>query len=267
MRMRPRLGSRERSSTSHVVPTWAPVWGAKAVKLAGAMLAFGTIAFGTIAFSAPAHAASYRYWSYWWVDEGAWTFATAGPASSLPADGAVEGWRFGITGVAGSSKDAPSVDPSETFAKACGSTPRVEGRKRVAVVIDPGPPTVAPAGDQPGEPVLGCASIEVDANGYQVLRSLTQVRTENGLVCAISGYPSSGCAEIVPDELAEVANSTVSGGPSTPGAPSPGPSAIEPSAPTPEASPPSGPGPLPLIIGGLAIGAMLGYIWRRRRAP
>lgn len=217
------------------------------VTFAAALLA--VMPFASILIGTPAHAASYRYWSYWWVDQGTWVFATAGPASSAPADGAVEGWRFGITGLAGSSADAPGLDPGAAFDQACASTPQREGRKRVAVIIDPGPPSAAPPGEQPGAPVLGCASVDVDANGYQVLRSLRQVRTEDGLVCAIGGYPSSGCAEIVPDAVASSSDSAASA-----------PSAVSQPATS------SGPGPVPLVIGGLAIGAMLGFIWRRRRA-
>ena len=223
------------------------------VTFAAALLSVMPLA--SILIGTPAHAASYRYWSYWWVDQGTWVFATAGPASSMPGDGTVEGWRFGITGLAGSSSDAPSLDPGAAFDQACASTPQREGRKRVAVIIDPGPPSAAPPGEQPGAPVLGCASVDVEANGYQVLRSLTQVRTEDGLVCAIGGYPSSGCAEIVPDAVASSADSADSADSAASA-----PSAVS------QPSTSSGPGPVPLVIGGLAIGAMLGFIWRRRRA-
>lgn len=232
------------------------------LSIAGALLA--AIPLASLLTGAPAHAASYRYWSYWWVDQGTWVFATAGPASSMPADGTVEGWRFGITGLAGSSADAPSLDPGAAFDQACAGTPQLQGRKRVAVIIDPGPRSAAPPGELPGAPVLGCASVDVEANGYQVLRSLGQVRTEDGLVCAIGGYPASGCAQIVPDALAPSASSASTAS-STGSTSSTGREAAVPTvAPQPATSP--GPGPVPLVIGGLAIGAMLGFIWRRRRA-
>jgi len=91
------------------------------VTFAAALLA--VMPFASILIGTPAHAASYRYWSYWWVDQGTWVFATAGPASSAPADGAVEGWRFGITGLAGSSADAPGLDPKVASASPWSSIP------------------------------------------------------------------------------------------------------------------------------------------------
>jgi len=220
----------------------------------GAALAAALALAGTGATAA--QAASYRYWSYWWAEQGAWTFATAGPASVVPVDGSIQGWRFGVTGVVGGSADAPAVDPSDAFTRACAKTATSPGRKRVAVVIDPGSAEAAPSGERPGALVLACTSIEESATGYQVLRSITEVRTEDGLVCAVGGYPSVGCAEPVED--------------AEPTSDPPSAQAAEPSPPT--AEPATVPdrtaqaGPLPLIVAGLAIGAMLGFIWRRRRA-
>lgn len=208
-----------------------------------------------IAVAGSAQATSYRYWTYWWARDGAWSFATAGAGSSLPADGSVEGWRFGIASLAASTRDAPAISPADAFAQACGSTPASPERKRVAVVIDPGSPAQAPPGERPGSLTLACASVEPSATGYQVLRSLTGVRTQDGLVCAIGGYPSVGCAEPVDPDAPTAA--------ATPVVP-----AAQPDQPAPEPEPePAGPGPMPLVVAGLAIGAMLGFIWRRRRSP
>jgi len=45
---------------------------------------------------APAHAAAYRYWGFYQLSDGAWTFAQKGPDQTVPKDGSVEGWRFAV---------------------------------------------------------------------------------------------------------------------------------------------------------------------------
>ena len=54
------------------------------------------VAAVTVAAAAPAEAAAYRFWSYWKVVNGAWTFSQVG-ASAPVVDGAVEGWRFSVS--------------------------------------------------------------------------------------------------------------------------------------------------------------------------
>lgn len=232
------------------------------------MLALPMATAWTVSGAPIAQATMYRYWTYWWAQGSTWTFATAGPASALPEDGSVQGWRFGIAGLTGGAKKAPAVDPSDAFARACATTPTQQGRKRVALVIDPGIPEHAPANEQPGQLILACARTELSASGYQVLRSITEVRTEGGLVCAIGGYPATGCAEPVdPGELDtdQVDTDQVDAGAipvAAPGSASPTSSPAPDSNPAPDSS---SPGPVPLVVAGLAIGAMIGFIWRRRR--
>ena len=144
---------------------------------------------------AASHAAAYRYWSYWLGSEGDWTFANVGPAFRIPADGTLEGWRFSVSGVQGNQ--APSF--ASDFDAVCGETPPEDGRKRVAVVVDPGGAADAPEGEQaPGAWAL-CIVAEPRATGYEVLRAAATVRTERGLICGIGGYPSRGCAEVIAD--------------------------------------------------------------------
>ena len=47
---------------------------------------------------APAHAAAYRYWGFYQLSDGAWTFAQKGPDQTTPKDGSVDGWRFASPG-------------------------------------------------------------------------------------------------------------------------------------------------------------------------
>lgn len=160
-----------------------------------------------VALSTPAQAAAYRFWSYWQGSSGSWTFSQAGPSAVLPADGTVEGWRFGITTEAGTADAAPRIEAS--FEALCGQTAPAEGSKRVGLVIDFGDAAEAPGGETPPTAIATCALVPVDANGYAVLRSVAQVRTESGMVCGVDGYPARECAAVV-DDPAPVASPTAS---------------------------------------------------------
>ena len=154
-----------------------------------------TIAVVMPAAVAPAvsQAAAYRYWTYWLGSDSGWSFASVGPAFRLPADGTLEGWRYSVSGVEGNR--APSI--AADFDAICGDTLPVDGRKRVAVVVDPGLPADAPAGEQPPGAWAMCVLAEERATGYDVLRAAASVRAERGLICAIGGYPARGCADVV----------------------------------------------------------------------
>ena len=154
--------------------------------------------------ASPAEAAAYRYWTYWQsTGSSEWEFGRVGPASALPEDGAVEGWSFRVSEEGGAADAAPSTAPD--FEALCGDTPRRGGIKRIGLIIDPGVPALAPDGEAPISSVSTCVSIEDDATGYDVLRSVLEVRTENGLICALGDYPSRECAPVLDDaEVAEI---------------------------------------------------------------
>jgi hypothetical protein len=147
------------------------------------------------AAAAPAHATGYRYWSYWLRSGGAWTYAQTGPAMHVPKDGSVEGWRFAV------SKDASdaAVRPrgAADFAAICGGTPAAHGQKRVALVIDPGTAADSPGGTKPPAARTACARIAADASSADALAAVARpLRYDSsGILCAISGYPQSGCGE------------------------------------------------------------------------
>ena len=161
------------------------------------LLAAGALALVAGAgLPAPAQAATYRYWSYWIGDSGDWTFSNIGPASRVPDDGAVEGWRFSEAGLAGGNP--PTAAP--TFADICaGVEPPADG-KRVAVIVDPGSEAEAPEGEAPPGAWAMCVVADTSATGYAVLRSAAEVRVDRGLVCGIGGYPASECAVVVGDD-------------------------------------------------------------------
>jgi hypothetical protein len=163
-------------------------------------LALVVLAVGLVTAPA-ANAAAFRYWTFWEGSGSTWTFATQGPATSVPVDGAVEGWRFAVTTQAGTGQDIPRVAPD--FATICKGTPPAEGRKRVGLVIDAGPAAMAPDGQTPPATVATCVVMDPDATGFQVLSSVADVRTEGGLICSLAGYPQGECAPILGDAEAQ----------------------------------------------------------------
>ncbi|MEU8676118.1 SCO2322 family protein [Streptomyces sp. NPDC048560] len=148
-----------------------------------------------------AQAAGYRYWSFWESDGKSWTYATQGPSLTRPADGTVEGFRFAVSQ---DSQDAAQPRRAPDFEEICAGTPAREGTKRIGVVIDPGTAADAPDGESPPAPRAACAQVEPDASGAEALASVaTPLRyNSNAMLCAISGYPASGCGDQVADDTA-----------------------------------------------------------------
>ncbi|MFE2940333.1 SCO2322 family protein [Streptomyces sp. NPDC059255] len=145
-----------------------------------------------------AQAAGYRYWSFWQGTGGSWAYATQGPAVLRPADGTVTGFRFAVSADSG---DAARPRTAPEFAEVCAATPARDGAKRIAVVVDPGTAADAPAGEEPPAPLARCARVGTDATAADALAAVAKPLRYNSdaLLCAISGYPESGCGEQVPD--------------------------------------------------------------------
>ncbi|MET8699047.1 SCO2322 family protein [Kitasatospora sp. NPDC004723] len=145
--------------------------------------------------AAPAQAAGYRYWSFWQWSAGGWAYQQQGPAVHVPADGAVEGWRFAVSPDGG--RDAARPAAAGDFAALCAGTPAQDGRKRVAVVLDFGGATDAPGGESPPAPRTACAVVAPRASSAEVLATVAPpLRYDgNGLLCAIAGFPRAGCAD------------------------------------------------------------------------
>ncbi|MET4922698.1 SCO2322 family protein [Streptomyces sp. PSRA5] len=148
----------------------------------------------TVPGTGTAHAAGYRYWSFWESDGSAWTYATQGPALARPADGAVNGFRFAVSA---DSQDAAKPRETPDFAAVCGSTPAKSGGKRVAVVVDPGTAADAPDGEKPPAPRAACARVGAEATSADALAAVAKPLRYNSeaLLCGITGYPKSGCGE------------------------------------------------------------------------
>nr|WP_202447053.1 SCO2322 family protein [Streptomyces sp. SID5468] len=171
--------------------------------------------------AAPAHAAGYRYWSFWERDHATWRFAQSGPATTTPKDGAVEGWRFAVT--ADSASAAKPRGPAD-FDTICAGTAAKDGMKRVALVLDFGVPEDAPAGDTPPQEHTACARLPVDGTAAEAVATVAKPLRYNsaGMLCAIAGYPQTGCGEQVSSPAP--AHPTASAAPPRPGG-SGGPSA------------------------------------------
>lgn len=153
--------------------------------LAGFLLA------GTVATTAQAED-GYRFWGYYQWSSGQWVFAQKGSDQVVPADGGVEGWRYAVGGA------KPRVPRAVgDFDAICGKTAAETGKKRVAVVVDPGTPEDAASGETPGQVTGTCVVTDPKASGAKILAAIAPVRIEKGLTCGIDGYPAKGCADSV----------------------------------------------------------------------
>ncbi|GGU52232.1 hypothetical protein GCM10010211_15790 [Streptomyces albospinus] len=222
--------------------------GAAALLLAGAVAGLS---------AGPAQAQEYRYWSFWEGKSGSaggsWAYATEGPATLRPADGAVAGFRFTVStdsAKAGSPRTAPD------FAAICRTTPAKPGSKRIAVTLDFGTAADAPAGEQPPPARTACAQVPEDASAGDALAAVAKpLRYDaNALLCAIAGYPRSGCAEQVADGSKGGAKDGAQQGPGTSGT-------------SPAADSGGSGGPSAGLLGGIAAVVVLGAagVWQARR--
>ncbi|MFB8104301.1 SCO2322 family protein [Streptomyces sp. NPDC056007] len=161
-----------------------------------ALLAVLLAASGTLLGAGGAQAAGYRYWSFWESDGKSWAYATQGPSLVRPDDGTVQGFRFAVSE---DSADAHRPRHAPDFGAICASTPAKDGAKRVALVIDPGTAEDAPDGERPPAPRTACAQVAPDASSAEALASVAKpLRYDSSaMICAISGYPKTGCGEQV----------------------------------------------------------------------
>ncbi|MGW8060820.1 SCO2322 family protein [Streptomyces ziwulingensis] len=153
-------------------------------------------AFLLIGSAGQAQAAGYRYWSYWDRDGDHWVYATQGPSLVRPADGDVQGFRFAVSENSG---DGARPRGTADFASICAKTPAAEGGKRVALVLDFGTASDAPSGESPPAPRTACARVSPDATAADALAAVADpLRYDtSAMLCAIAGYPASGCGEQV----------------------------------------------------------------------
>ena len=165
--------------------------------LLSALLVAGFIVTG---FAGTAHAEDgYRYWNYFHLQGNTWEFSQVGPGGYKQLkDGDVEAYRFGTSASSDTNGIPPRADLSEVSFDSICADDEAAGEKRVAVVLDYG--TEADAdGTTPPAPRAECAVVNAKANGQQVLEDVADVRSEDGLTCALDGYPVKGCGGPVTD--------------------------------------------------------------------
>lgn len=166
-----------------------------AAALASLLLA-SPVAIATVLGTAgPARAAEiYRYWAYFHVQDGAFVASTKGVGEFRPRDGAVEAFRYAAPADF-ENPNLPRADLSTlTFEAICTDEDTAgEGQKRVAVIVDYGVAEDAEGAQVPANSAA-CAVVPRDATALQVLDSVADTRSENGLLCAIGGHPAEGCA-------------------------------------------------------------------------
>jgi hypothetical protein len=152
--------------------------------------------------AAPAQAASYRYWGYFHLTKGAWAFAQTGPTGVIPANGAVEGWRFAVADE--SSVRYPRAKPA--FATLCPAAVTKAGSKRVGLVLDFGRPADSADGSTPPAARATCVTVPDKATGADILvAGGATLRVSKTLDCAIDGWPATGCGDPVANVSAAAA--------------------------------------------------------------
>lgn len=133
--------------------------------------------------SASAATDQYVYWAFFdGGDDANWTYSTKGSASTVPTQGDIIGFRWGV-----GEGESPRSD--KAFDAICGTSTEQPGQKLVGLVIDPGNP------DGSGV-TTECVTPDEDANATQVLQAGADVRLgdDNAMVCGINGFPATGCS-------------------------------------------------------------------------
>jgi hypothetical protein len=149
--------------------------------------------------AAPAHAADvYRYWSFFTVESGVYQASDIGVGGLTPADGSIEAFRYAAP-VDYPPTNLPRIDlATVTFESVCADTAAVAGQKRVAVLVDFGVTEDSEGATIPAA-AAECALVPLKATALQALQKVTDVRTKSSsfgpMLCAIEGYPASGCGE------------------------------------------------------------------------
>src|SRR3954454_19265131 len=141
--------------------------------------------------STPANATTYyEYWSYWHKAPGAssWQYSSVGPSGYYLKQGTqVEGWRFAL-GTASPSDPKPRPT-SVSYDQYCANK-NTDKSYRVLLVVDYGTKSSAPGG-----PVYSCYGVHAAVTGQRVRPQQHSERDSGGLICAIDGYPRTGCGE------------------------------------------------------------------------
>lgn len=155
----------------------------------------------TTGLAAPAQATDYyRYWTFFTVDNGAYVASPKGVGEVKPADGSIEAFRWAAPADY-TEPNLPRIDlATVTFDSICADTAAVDGQKRVAVIVDFGVAEDAGGAEIPAA-MAECAQVPANSTALQALQRVAQVRSKSSsfgpLLCAIEGFPATGCADDV----------------------------------------------------------------------
>ena len=156
-----------------------------------AMCCGGVVVVASAVLAAPVQASEFRYWTYWTSTTQDWAFSSLGPAFRPADESIIEGWRLAVTGV--DATKPPRVEVADVYVRACGDVTPKAGILRIAVVLDYGTSADAPVDESPPGLVIACAEVPEGSTGFDALKSITDIRSERGFVCGLSGYPATGC--------------------------------------------------------------------------
>ena len=149
----------------------------------------------------------YQYWSFWTANSSSWLYAQVGPASVLAGQGAVEGYRFELSGAGNSTDPPPGTSPD--FARICAGTPPSASPTTTAAspttTTKAVPVSQAPVGGGPTTtggtpPTTAAAAGTTQAAG-----------TTSSTVDALTGSSSTGSI-VTTTTAARRANATAAGG-------------------------------------------------------
>ncbi|HEX6886667.1 MAG TPA: SCO2322 family protein [Candidatus Nanopelagicales bacterium] len=235
-------------------------------RAAGLLVACMAVLIAGVGLAAPASATAYRYWSYWQGASGTWVAAQTGPGDYSVVDQDVQGWRFAIT----TDQPAQAPDNAPAFATLCptlAASTAPEGQVRVAVVVDGGFAADAPVGQAPGPDVVSCVTVPAGSTGNQALAAAATTTIQDGLVCAVNGYPTDECGAEVSDADAAAAAAKAA-------AEQPNPAVVTAASGTAAAdgTTTSTSSPVGLLLGGAVVFGLLAAAWlipaarRRQRA-
>jgi hypothetical protein len=188
------------------------------------------------------------FWSYWDGKAGSWSYASAGPASTLATPGDVEGWRYQDPGPANSS--APQPSPAPDFSSLC---PAEYANAPATATTTPTTHTTAPA-------VHGAQSTPAVAGGGA--KGPGGAASAAGPTTTMPGGPASA------DPTTTTAPASSAGGqPTRPSLRHDAGNAAHALGPLHHTSPSGGNWLVPLLVGLLIVGLGLAAVRRWRRRP
>lgn len=142
-----------------------------------------------------------RQWAVWVSEDRTWKQLPDTVSKSTVKDASIIGLRYSVHRE--NQPRTPRIMP--TFDDVCGAVEKQENQAQIAIVVDFGRQSDAPAGESPSNVTYTCASAPTDRPLHEVLTSSISAKVDNDKICNIDLYPSTGCGEALPGVPAEAA--------------------------------------------------------------